>query len=55
MKEIYIEKCDKVDMETGMRDCWNFTCQKNHTWKYYEIHNQPERLSEKTPKGDATV
>lgn len=55
MNEKYIEKCDRIDMKTGYKDCWNFLCHKDHTWRFYEIHGQPERLSEKTPKGDATV
>jgi|GEM_PF-4134256 hypothetical protein len=37
------EKCDGVDMATGLRDCWNFFCKKDHTWRFYELHNQPER------------
>lgn len=55
LDERYNEKCDGVDMETGRRDCWVVTCQKNHVWRYYEIHHRPERLSEKTSKEDATV
>jgi hypothetical protein len=37
------EKCDGVDMKTGFRDCWTVSCRKDHTWRFYEIHNQPER------------
>jgi hypothetical protein len=37
------EKCDGVDMKTGLRDCWNVICKKNHTWRFYELHPQPER------------
>ncbi len=32
------EKCDGVDMATGLRDCWILTCPKDHYWRYYELH-----------------
>ncbi len=36
------EKCDNVDIKTGFRDCWNFICMKNHTWRHDEIRSLKE-------------
>ncbi len=47
--EKYIEKCDGVDKETGLRDCWNLICQKNHTWRYYELNPKDKTLITETP------
>ena len=51
MDRKHTEKCHAVDMKTGMRDCWNFLCEKDHLWRSDEIHNQPERSKrEDSPK-----
>ncbi len=49
------EKCLDIDMATGWKDCWNFSCLKDHQWRRKEIYNQPERLNPETPTGDVIV
>ena len=45
---LHTRKCEGVDMETGMRDCWTFPCLSNHTWRWKELWgNQKSNESKK--------
>ena len=39
-----IEFCDSIDKETGLRDCWVFTCPKRHTQPFVRTEKRKEHM-----------